>query len=206
VTTGAGLEEALAGVLRIVDATNAGTADEAAATAFFTAAAEHLQEAGARAGAELSIVGVDRLSTGYFAAKLRHEQAAQSGEVPVAVLRATQFHEFAGQILMWGRAGDLSRVPEMLVQPIAVASVATVLAHLALADGPPASVSEVAGPHVEQLVDMAARLAERRDDPVKVEGVADPSPDGQAIAAGALLPGPGAAIIGPTFQEWLDQQ
>jgi hypothetical protein len=62
----------------------------------------------------------------------------------------------------------------------------------------------VAGPAVEQLVDMATRLAAWRSDPVKVQAVADYSADGESVASGALLPGPGATLIGPTFQEWLD--
>jgi hypothetical protein len=114
VTTGAGLDEALTGVQRVIDTTNAGTTDGDAASAFFTTAAEHLQRAAERAGVErivvLSIIGVDRLSSGYFAAKFQHERAARSGAVPVVVLRAAQFHEFAGQVLLWGRDGDVSRV------------------------------------------------------------------------------------------------
>jgi hypothetical protein len=38
-----------------------------------------------------------------------------------------------------------------------------------------------------------------------VEGVSDPDdPGGDLNENGALLPGPGAIIAGPTFAEWLD--
>jgi hypothetical protein len=68
-----------------------------------------------------------------------------------------------------------------------------------------AELTEIAGPQEEQLVDMVARLAARRGDPVRVEGVADPNdPDRDLVKAGALLPGPAATLAGPTFQEWLD--
>jgi uncharacterized protein YbjT (DUF2867 family) len=95
-------------------------------------------------------------------------------------------------------------VPELLLQPVAVAAMARVLADLVLTEQPPAAVVEVAGPRQEQLVDMAVRLVARRGDPVPVKGIPDDSADGRAQAGGALLPGPNATIAGPTFQQWLD--
>jgi hypothetical protein len=59
-----------------------------------------LQRTGARQGVEhivtLSIVGIDKTSFGYCAAKHEHEHErdAASGPVPGTVMRATQFHEF----------------------------------------------------------------------------------------------------------------
>ncbi|MEV0406087.1 NAD(P)H-binding protein [Actinoallomurus sp. NPDC050550] len=214
--TGDGLAEALKGVECVIDVANAGTTDQAAATEFFTGAARNLQEAGERAGVRrlvvLSILGVDRFSGGYFAAKAAQERAAASGSVPVSVLRAAQFHEFAGQTLEWGRQGEVSHVPVMRVQPVAAEAVARALADLATGAGPApatgsggASILEIAGPREEQLVDMATRLAARRGDPVRVEGAEDPAdPDRDVVRAGALLPGPNATLTGPTFQEWLD--
>ncbi|MDQ2883841.1 MAG: SDR family oxidoreductase [Actinomycetota bacterium] len=208
VITGAGLDEALSGVHRVIDVTNSPTTEQGPATAFFTAAAQQLQRAAQGAGVErlvvLSIVGTDRLSSGYLAAKREHERAAQSGRVPAVVLRCTQFHEFAEQVLEWGRQADVSRVQERRVQPVAVVAAARVLADVALARDLPPPVSEVAGPRVESLVDMATRLAARRADPVQVQGFREDSPDAAAVATGALLPGPHAVLTGPTFQQWLD--
>jgi uncharacterized protein YbjT (DUF2867 family) len=208
VATGGGLDEALSGIHRVVDVSNAGTTDEAEARAFFTAAGRNLQQAAARAGVErlvvLSIVGVDRASAGYMAAKLTHEQATQDGPVPAAVLRATQFHEFVGQVRdQWGVQDGVWWVPDWRVQPVAVAAMARVLADVTLGDHPSA-VAEVAGPQPERLVDMAVLLAERRSDPVTVKAAPDDSPDGGMFAAGGLLPGPDATFTGPTFQAWLD--
>ena len=63
--------------------------EQAAATEFFTAAARNLQEAGARAGVErivvVSIIGIDRFTGGYGAAKLVHEQAMLSGPIPAQI-------------------------------------------------------------------------------------------------------------------------
>jgi hypothetical protein len=205
VTTGAGPDEALTGVDRIVDVTNAGTTEEKPATSFFTAVSERLQQAGARAGVQgvivLSIVGIDRLQHGYWAAKLQHE-VAQSGPVPTSILRSTQFHEFAAQVLAWGGNGDVSYVPEMRVQPIASASVSEVLVDMPLANGGLPAMSEVAGPRVEQLLDMAVQVAARHHEPPRVEGDAIRAPT--APQAGALLAGPQTRLLGPTFQEWFD--
>lgn len=204
--TGAGLDAGLAGVQRIVDVSNAGTTDEAAATKFFVSAAGALQLAGARGGVErilvLSIVGVERFAGGYYAAKLRQELAVQDGPVPVTVVRATQFHEFAGQVLEWGRQGEVTYVPESQVQPAAARAVAAVIAEQVLAAAPPAA-AEVAGPEVHELVDLAARLAAHRGDGVRVAGVRGSDPDDAVAAEGGLLPGPDARIVGPTFDEWL---
>ena len=46
--------------------------------------------------------------------------------------------------------------------------------------------------------------ARRRGYPSKIEGVSDPAdPDRELNENGALLPGSGAILTGPTFQEWL---
>ena len=52
---------------------------------------------------------------------------------------------------------------------------------------------------------MAALLAARRGDVVKIEAVSNPAdPDDALNSSGALLPGPHATLAGPTFIEWLD--
>jgi hypothetical protein len=64
---------------------------------------------------------------------------------------------------------------------------------------------EIAGPREESLVAMAKLLAARRGNPVRIEGVTDPTdPDHELYQTDALLPGPHATLAGPTFEEWLD--
>ena len=101
--TGEGLDEALAGVGRIIDAATGNSPDRAEATQFFTAASHNLQDAGVRAGVErmvvVSIIGTDRFSDGYNGAKAEHERLALAGPIPVRILRAAQFHEFVAQLV-----------------------------------------------------------------------------------------------------------
>ena len=208
VVTREGLDEALVGVECVVDAATSG---QEGAEEFFTASARNLQEAGERAGVQrmvvVSIIGIDRATTGYLAAKVVHERAIQSGPIPVRILRAAQFHEFVPQFLEWGRQGDVIYVPQMRTQLVAARTVAEALAELVngSAPAPETSISEIAGPREESLVDVAKLLAVRRDDSVRIEAVSDPDDPEQALyASGALLPGPDAVLAGPTFEQWLD--
>ena len=213
VVTGAGLDEALAGAESVIDAATTASPDQEEATQFFTAAARNLLEAGERAGVRrivvVSIIGIDRFSGGYSAAKLVHENAMLAGPIPVRILRAAQFHEFVAQLVDWGRQGEASYVPRMRTQLVAARTVAQELAELATRPEPAGSngapIAEIAGPRAESLVEMATLLMTRRGDPVRIEGVSDPGdPDSELYEAGALLPGPKAILAGPTFEEWLN--
>jgi uncharacterized protein YbjT (DUF2867 family) len=215
VVTGDGLAQALSGVECIIDVATGPSPEQEAATQFFTAAARNLQEAGQRAGVRrmvvVSIIGCDRFSAGYNAAKVAHERAMLSGPIPVRILRAAQFHEFVAQLVEWGRQGQVSYLPKMRTQLVAARTVAQALADLATApeEAPAAGSSgapilEIAGPREESLVDMAILLAARRGIPVRIEGVSDPNdPNRDLFENGALLPGPHATLAGPTFEQWL---
>jgi len=214
VITGDGLAEALAGAEAIVDAATGPSPEEQAATEFFTTAARNLQQEGQRAGVQrivvVSIIGSDRFAGGYGAAKVAHEHAAFAGAIPARVLRAAQFHEFVAQLMEWGARGEVTQVPRMRTQLVAARTVAQALADLATASNGAASaqppILEIAGPREERLVEVASLLAARRGDAARVEEVSDPADPTQAIyESGALLPGPGATLAGPTFEEWLDE-
>jgi uncharacterized protein YbjT (DUF2867 family) len=210
VITGDGLDAALRGAAGIIDASTGPSPEQAAATDFFTTAARNLQAAGHRAGVRrivtVSIVGTDRAEGGYGVAKLAHEEAALAGPVPASILRATQFHEFVAQLLDWGTSGDVAYVPQMRTQIVAARTVAEVAVDLAAVPelgGSP--FTEVAGPRVESMPELAALFAARRGYPAKVEGVSDPAnPDRELYEGDGLLPGPGAIVAGPTFEEWLE--
>jgi uncharacterized protein YbjT (DUF2867 family) len=214
VVTGEGLDEALAGVEAIVDASSWPSNEQEPATEFFLASARNLQEAGERAGVKrivvVSIIGADRATKGYIASKVPHEQALQSGPIPVRILRAAQFHEFVPLFLDWGRQGDVIYVPEMRTQLVAARTVAEGLAELVNGAAPAPSggaIPEIAGPRAENLVDVAQLVVARRGDSARIEAVSDPDDPEQALyASGGLLPGPDAVLAGPTFEEWLDSR
>ncbi|WP_242893017.1 SDR family oxidoreductase [Actinomadura litoris] len=211
VITGEGLAEALAGTEVIIDVASWHASDQEAATEFFTTSAANLHEYGGKAGAArivmASIIGADKATAGFLAAKKAHEELLSSGPLPVRILRAAQFHEFVGQFLDW-RQGEVAYVPALPIQLVAGRTVAEELVDLALEPGVPAPgtpIPEVAGPRTETLAEAAALLGARRG--VKVVGVdGSGMPDAEIAAEGGFLPGPHAVLAGPTFQEWLDAQ
>jgi uncharacterized protein YbjT (DUF2867 family) len=216
VVTGDGLAEALAGVATIIDVATQPSPDEDAARAFFTAASRNVLEVGTRAGVEqivvVSIIGIDRFTAGYYAAKLAQERAMLSGPIPVRILRAAQFHEFVPELVEWGRQGNVSYVPSWPTQLVAARTVAEALVNLANGSGPARGSSgppfpEIAGPREENLLDVAKLLAARRGDSVRVERASDPAfPESHLYETGALLPSPHATLAGPTFEEWLKSE
>lgn len=159
--------------------------------AFFTAGTRHLLEAGQRAGVRhhvaLSIVGVDRVDYGYYEGKRAQERLVLDGQVPGSVLRATQFHEFAGQILTRSR-GPFALMPRVRTQPVAAREVAAALAELA-AGSVAGLAPELACPEEHGLVDMARPLLRatgqrRRVVPVRLPGCGRPADGRRRAAAG----------------------
>jgi uncharacterized protein YbjT (DUF2867 family) len=209
VITGDGLAQALEGVQAVIDVTTGPSPEREAATGFFTTATQNLTEAGVQKGVRrlvvVSIIGTDRATGGYGAAKLAHERAALAGPIPARILRAAQFHEFVEVLMGWGRQGDVVYLPKMRTQIVAARTVAEALAAMALSAEPEGErPAEIAGPREEYLPDLAALLAARRGEQVKIEAVSNPAdPDDALNADGGLLPGPHATLAGPTFAEWL---
>lgn len=209
VSGGAGLDAALDGADAVVDVSNVTTTSARKAVAFFETVGRNLTDAGARAGVRhhvvLSIVGIDRVGLGYYRGKLRQEDVVRGGPVPWTVLRATQFHEFAEQTLE-RVPKPLAVVPRMRTQPIAAREVAQHL--VKLATGPAQGMApDLAGPRVEQLVDMVRRLLRARGERRLVLPVRMPGAVGAAMTGDGQLPVAGApgSRGSQTFDEWLAQ-
>jgi uncharacterized protein YbjT (DUF2867 family) len=197
-----GLEKALVGVDTVVDVTACPL--EQAAT-FFPTVARNVGAAATAAGVRrsvvLSIVGVDRSPDyDYYVAKLAQEQAYRATAPGVVVLRATQFHQFASQMLQWNTQDGVARIIDVPTQPVDTREIVRLL--LDLATGAVEGDVELAGPEPERLVDQVRRLVEHTGQEVAVEAVAAP----ESLANGAMLPGPGALLRGPSWESWLAQQ
>ena len=212
VITGDGLAAALQGVEVIIDTSTGPSAEEGPATEFFLTATRNLEETGAKAGVRrlvlVSIIGTDKNTGGYGAAKLAQERAVLAGPIPGRILRAAQFHEFAEVLMGWGRQGDVIYLPQMRTQIVAARTVAEALAGLALSHEPEGErPDEIAGPREEYLPDLAQLVAAKRGENVKIEAVSNPAdPDDALNSNGGLLPGPHATLAGPAFADWLDAQ
>ncbi len=206
-TTGAGLVEALAGSDAVIDTSNVVTSNSKKSVAFFDAAARNLVDAAVKASTAhivaLSIVGIDRVPFGYYDGKLRQEQVLAESGVPFSILRATQFHEFADQIL--DRVpGPVAVVPKMQMQPVSAAEVGHVLAELAA--GMPVSMTQLAGPEQEYLPDLVRRLLRARGSHKPVWAVRLPGKGGKAMATGGNLATGEYRTGTQTFEEWLSSE
>jgi uncharacterized protein YbjT (DUF2867 family) len=208
-STGDGLDAVLTGVEAVIDATSHTAADRDEAVAYFGAATQNLLAAEERAGVRhhvlLSIAGVDRVEgNAHYAGKRQQERLVTHGPVPWTIVPATQFYDFAATVTNWTEQDGVATIPPLLVQPIAPADVADVLAEIATgaAQG---RYRDVAGPEPQDLVDMARRTSDARGHAVKLVPTWS-SLLGPEMAGEVLLPGEGARIAPTTFDEWLAQQ
>jgi uncharacterized protein YbjT (DUF2867 family) len=124
--------------------------------------------------------------------------------VPWTTLRATQFHDFAAMVAGWTERDGKAPIAPLLVQPIAPADVADILAEVAVG-APRGRHTDIAGPDTQDLVDMARRTLHARGHRVDLvptwSGIF-----GTSMAGEVLLPGEGARIAPTTFEEWLATQ
>lgn len=208
-TTGEGLPGALEGVDAVIDVSNITSMSAKAATRFFTTVSRTLlaaeQAAGVRHHVLLSIVGIDRAPYGYYAAKLAQELVVEQGGVPWTILRAMQFHEFAGQMLAGLTVAGVHLAPRVCTQPVAAREVAEHL--VALAEGAPAGrAGELAGPKPEQLDAMIRLLARETGVRGPIVPVSLPLRQFRAMHRGDTMPGPDAMLGGQTFAEWVRER
>ena len=205
---GEGIDRALADVDAVIDVTNSLVADDDAAREFFGNTTGHLLEAERRAGVGhhvlLSILGVDRVhGNAHYVGKRHQEHLVQAGPVPSTIVRAAQFHDFAAMVVSWTRHGQTAVIPPLLVQPVAVADVADVLATTATAPARSGTI-DLAGPGPQDLVDMARRTLARRGESLTLIPTWHDGPFGIEMAGDVLLPGPGALLAPTTFEAWLE--
>ncbi|TQK70418.1 MULTISPECIES: SDR family oxidoreductase [unclassified Nocardioides] len=204
-TTGSGLAEALDGVDAVIDASNVDTLSAKRSVAFFEAATGRLLAAGAEAGVRhhvaLSIVGCDRVDLPYYLGKRRQEALVAAGPVPWSVLRATQFHEFAGQMIERSPR-PFAMALRMRTQPVAAGEVAAALVAAALGE-PAGLLPDLGGPRPEDLGRMVRAVVRARGSRRIVVPVPMAGRTGRQVEQGGLLPGPGATLGTMTFDEWL---
>ena len=205
VRSGVGLVEALDGADAVVDVLSVATTRASAATDFFETTSRRLLEAEQAAGVghhvALSIVGIEDVGLGYYRGKVAQEAWSPAGEVPWTILRATQFHEFAQQMLGRMGVGPLVLVPPMLSQPVAAQEVAARLVELA-GGTPQGRVPDLGGPERRQMVELVRAVAEASGRPPARAPAAAPRPHRPALRGGSLCPESGERGS-VHFDDWL---
>lgn len=198
VLTGAGLAKALAGADAVVDATNAPSFDPDELREFFIKGTTNMVTAAKHAGVkhfvELSIVGTDGLpDSPYLSAKAAQERVITGSGLPYTIVRATQFHEFAGTIVDSLTDGDDVRVPDALIQPIAGDEVAAFLAEVAV-EAPRNHVVNIGGPEKLSFADLARAVVARRHGEQSVAVDANARYFGARLRQDSLVTEPGAML------------
>lgn len=175
VLTGAGVAESLRDAHVLVDVLNSPSFDDGPVLEFFSTATRTIIDAAKAAGVAhyvaLSIVGdIGLPDSGYMRAKVAQETLIEAAGLPYTILRATQFQEFADDIVATMTDGDVVRVPQARIQPIAAAEVAAHVARAAV--GAPAGVVEIGGPDKITFAELAEFVLRRNGEDHRV--VVDP--------------------------------
>lgn len=207
VISGDGLAAALADANVLVDVVNSPSFADGPVFEFFTTAARNLVAAARGSGVghyvALSIVGCDGLpDSGYLRAKVAQETTITESGLPYTIVRATQFHEFAGAIVESLTVDGQVRVPDGSIQPIAGADVAAEVAARAQ-HGPVNGVVDIGGPETMSFAELARTVLahQHRQTPV----VVDPQATyfGTRVDDTSLVTGPDAVLADTTLARFL---
>ena len=208
--TGAGADEAVAGVDTIVHCAGSAKGDDRKA--------RHLVRAAARAGAPhivfVSVIGADRVPVvsrtdhalfGYFAGKRGAEEVIAGSGLPWTTLRAAQFHD-----LILSVARQLAKLPVLPVpsgvpyQPVDAGEVADRLVALAL-NRPAGLVPDIGGPRTYQLTELVRGYLRATGKRRPILPVRLPGGAARAIRAGATV-SPDRAVGRRTWEEFLAER
>lgn len=196
----------LEGADAVVEATDIFTRNSDVAREFFTSSTRSIgvaaRQAGVRKHVLVSIVncGNPRLAAnGYYAAKAAQERVATQENDNLVLIRSTLWFEFARQNLNRMKVGPLSIVPQMTAKPVALASVAEVVADCVVSDRSGATFN-LCGPERITLWEMTKKLPHKGCIPVPLPM---PGDAGRALRDGTLVPGRDCEVMGPAFNTWL---
>ncbi|MGW1496750.1 SDR family oxidoreductase [Streptomyces sp. NPDC002402] len=173
-------------------------------------ATRNLVRAAARAGVRhlvyISVIGADKVPVGWLRSKLAAEQAVAESGVPWTTLRAAQFHNLV--LTVAEKTAKLPVIPVpggLRFQPVDSRDVAARLVELTLGE-PAGLVSDLAGPKVYGMGDLArgylrARGKRRLMMPVRIPGKA-----GRAYRAGENLSLDRATLGRRTWEDFLAER
>ncbi|APE19172.1 LysR family transcriptional regulator [Mycobacterium sp. WY10] len=197
VLTSDGVADAVRDAHVLVDVLNSPSYEDEPVLEFFGTATRTLVAAARTAGVghyvALSIVGVTRLPTsGYMRAKVAQETLIEASGLPYTIVRATQFIEFADMIVASLTEGDVVRVPDARIQPIAASEVAAHVARAAV--GSPVGIVELGGPDTISVAELAEIVLARRGEQRTVVVDPDATYFGARVDDTSLVTGAGAVL------------
>ena len=155
----------------------------------------------------ISIVGCDKIPFRYYRAKYASELVLERSDLPVTVVRATQFHALVAALARTVSVGPLGLVlTGMSFQPCDHRWVASELADIALGPAPSGfhRAADRAGPERVSLAE-AVDLIRANSGKATPRLLTLPAVGGtlRAFKAGANLPDSGTKLGGSSFREFL---
>lgn len=205
--TGSGLASVIRDTHAVIDVSAASSMSPKRSVRFFSTVTGNLLKAEREAGighhVALSVIGAAKINANYYAGKAAQEKLLTAHTGGWSLLRTTQFHEFAQQVVRHGKVGGLQFVPTMRSQPIAAVEVAAEL--VAIAVGAPRGVApDLAGPQEERMANLVKRYLDATGQSGPVLEVPLPGTWGRGMRDGSLLPVPGTRLGRQTFTDWLE--
>lgn len=178
-----GIERAVRGVDLVVHCAGGPKGDDDATRTLVRAASA----AGVQHLVYISVIGADRIPSGYFRSKLAAEQAIADSGVPWTTLRAAQFHDSVGMLAQKMAKLPVVPIPSAIrLQPVDPDEVAARLVELAF--GAPAGlVPDLPGPSVYPFADLVRGYLKTRGKHRLMLPVRLPGKAGQAYRAGVNL-------------------
>ncbi|HEY3728641.1 MAG TPA: NAD(P)H-binding protein [Solirubrobacteraceae bacterium] len=203
-TTGSGLQAALAGCDVVVDASNGPPSRKARAV--LVDGSRRLLEVEASVGVGhhvcVSIVGIDDVPMTYYRVKLEQERVVQAAGVPWTIVRATQVHDLLGSWLSAAGRRHVLPAARARFQPVAADQAADAVAGVAT-DEPRLARVTVAGPEVHDLRSLGRMWRERTGRRALEIPIPLPGRLGRALREGRLTC-PDPDVRGTqTFASWL---
>ena len=177
---------------------------------FFTDSASTLLMAAKNAAVQhyvlLSIVGVDGIDAdGYLRGKLLQEELVSAAGVPYTIVRATQFHEFTEGIADSLVVDGEIRAPDALIQPVAAAEVAGLIARVAT-EAPRNGVLELGGPEKMPFAEMAHTVFTLRGKNVPITVDPQATYFGVPVERNSLVTDDGAELGSTRLIDWLGRR
>lgn len=205
VITGEGIADALAGAEVVLNAVNARRGARRLLVDGTKRLLEAAEAAGVRHYIATSIVGIDRVPTGYYAIKRDEEAVVEAAKIGWSLLRATQFHDLVDAMFSRSaRFGVVLAPSGARLQPIDASEVAVRLVDAAEA-GPKGRLAEIGGPEVVLLRDLARQWLDVTKRTRLVMPAPVPGQLGKSLRDGSLCT-PDHAIGKKTFGQWLAER
>lgn len=206
-TTGEGLVEGFKGAEVCVDVSMPWPGENEDLVEAMAAVTQRIVDAASEAGVQhivyLSITNLDNPKVAefeYYQGKLAQEDVLNNAEIATSVVHSAQWMEFALNPVVVEESDDEVKVQDWLIQPVAIADVAKVVAEVAA--GAPGDRT-VAGPESIRLPDLTRGLLAAKGDERKVTVVDAALP---SFADGSLLAPDDAKLVGPTPEKWIVEQ